>query len=224
MSVSKPELRGSSQRSPVGRREPFESALGNFVAAIARRKIEPICVSYVALRRASGKRSTRELLDRLETSVGREGLALLISAFSHRRCYMCARGVNPCRTCEGSGRSADGGACLQCDGLAVEACDFCGGSGLSDAAVIPEEFRLRACEQRLARVDRQIHQLFRMPLPAEVRNARLDPAQRAELAGWLIRILGRVADLTALTSGNGHTERFESATRRARAMLEAIAG
>ena len=80
MSVSKPVVRGPLQRPPVGKREPFESALGNFVAAIARRKIEPICVSYVELRRSIGQRPAQELIDRLDRSVGREGLALVVSA------------------------------------------------------------------------------------------------------------------------------------------------
>ena len=135
---------------------------------------------------------------------------------------MCDRGVNPCRSCGGSVASDDGQTCLQCDGLGVEACDFCGGSGLADAMTVPEEVRREAGLLRLERLDRRIHQLFRMPLPDEIARTRFHDGQRAEMASWLIRVLGRVADLTPLAEGNGHRERFESARRRARAMLEAL--
>ncbi len=223
MSVSESVPRGASTRLPTSRREPSEAALGDLVAAIMRRKIEPICVAYTAFRREVGRRKLKEILRRLDRSVGRTGLALVAMAFSRRRCYMCSHGVNPCGPCGQSGRD-EGGPCLQCDGLGVEPCEFCMGSGLADIESVPEEFRQQAGEQRLDRLEKEVPKLNRLPRPGSMHQAEVSAEVRSELAGWLIRLRGRLRAPTGIESDNGQAraERLAIAAQQADALLEAL--
>ncbi len=223
MSVSKPVARGAtSDPAPAGR-EPFEAALGNLVAAIARRKIEPICVAYMEFRRSAGPRAVKHLLARLNQSVGRLGLVLVAQAFSRRRCYMCDAGSGRCRSCDGTG-SDQGRPCFQCDGLGVERCDFCMGSGLADIDSAPEEFRAEAAELRLERLEKELAKLEHIPRAKVLHLKRFTANNRGELASWLIRLRGRLATPTGLASGNGHehAERLAEAGERIDRLLEAL--
>ena len=88
----------------------FDRALSELSEALATRKVEPICTSYLALRRLARGIRAGELLDRVGQAAGEDARAVIVSAFSHRRCFMCENGTDPCNACEGTGM-ADGAPC-----------------------------------------------------------------------------------------------------------------
>ena len=206
-----------------GRR--FELGLSKLGEALSTRKTEPICAAYLTLRRLGHGSGVHALLDRIDQTLGREARGLILSAFSRRRCFMCDRGTSPCHTCAGAGL-VDRFRCPNCEGLGVEACMFCLGSGWSPLEDMPEELRPGVRKLRTAQLRKDIERLTALPMGKALASARqAAPEKRRELATWLLRALGRLNVLTrhrvadeAPLSLPGADE----AARRAEQLLEAL--
>ncbi len=205
----------------------FDEALKNLAEAIAERKVEPICTAYLALRHVAGKTPLIEILkqvDRTVSSKSGSALAMIISAFSHRQCVMCSSGAAPCRTCSGSGTS-EGFECPTCDGLGVETCSFCAGTGWSDRHDIPDEIRPAAVNRRIKHAKKELARLDRISeadIPASVKQ--LQPQQQSELASSLLRLQARLTSLAGVEVGNDaeHIARFRVGAERIRRFLEVL--
>ena len=205
----------------------FDEAMKNLVEAVSERKVEPIRIAYLALRSANGKIPTSEILecvDRSVTSKSGSIREMIVSAFSHGHCVMCDDGVTPCRTCNGSGTVNDY-ICPDCDGLGIEVCMFCAGTGWSDHHDIPAEIRPDAVLRRIKHVKKDLAILDKVSEADILASAeKLDPHQRRELASRLIRLQAKLTRMAGVEVGNDteHVARFHVAASRIKRFLEAI--
>ncbi len=211
------------------RREPEEPAAGLAAAvaelsqAIAHRRVEAICIAYHRLREAGKELTRRQLLEAADRAAIGPGRGVIVSAFTRRHCYMCDGGTNPCGTCEGEG-FREGRPCPQCDGLGVERCDFCMGSGLADIEAAPPELRHAVARRRIAHVQKALARLKRLPDPQALRRRGLTTLERRELAKWLIRLHGQLAAARGLDLDEARrlARPFAQAGQRLDQLLEAL--
>jgi len=183
----------------------FEQALQHLADAVAERRVEPISTAYLALRREARSMSPAELLEHVDRFAGKKARTLIVSAFSHRRCFMCRNGTTPCQVCEGSG-TTDGEPCTQCDGLGIEVCPFCLGTGWIDPNEIPPEIRQPVRQRQIVQVEKDLARLAKVGPKIWTWAAALSPEKRVEFAAWLIRLQARLSDL-AETLAAGKDER-----------------
>ncbi len=205
----------------------FDEAMKNLVEAIAERKVEPIRIAYLGLRSANGKVPTREILDSVGQSItAKSGSVweMIVSAFSHGHCVMCNNGVSPCRTCQGSGMVNDY-ICPDCDGLGIEVCMFCVGTGWSDLHDIPAEIRPDAVLRRIKHVKKDLAILDKISEADMLASiGKLDQHQQRELVPRLIRLQARLTRMAGVEVGNNteHVARFGAAASRIKHLIEAI--
>ena len=188
----------AADASPAGDRDHPELVVGlrQLHQAVAGRHVDPICRAYAALRRAAGRMSPRDLLalagEHLEMPVA----TLVLSAYSHRRCYMCDDGTVTCDFCEGTCKDDKGRPCSQCDGLGLATCGFCGGTGWADRADVPPELATAVAKRQLARVATDLKDLQQSVAKLGREDMEAMPAdRRGALAGRLIRLQARLDEL-----------------------------
>ncbi|MCK4626052.1 MAG: hypothetical protein KAV00_12120 [Phycisphaerae bacterium] len=205
----------------------FDEAMKNLAEAITERKVEPIRIAYLALRSANGKMPTHEIIEcavRSITSKSASVREMIVSAFSHGHCVMCNDGVSPCRTCDGSGTANDY-ICPDCDGLGIETCLFCMGTGWCDFHDMPVEIRPDAVLRRIKHVKKDLAILEKISeTDMQASIEKLKPEQRRELASNLMRLQARLTRMSGVEVGN-HTEhvaRFHAAASRIKHLIEAI--
>ncbi len=205
----------------------FDEAMRDLAETIAGRKVEPIRIAYMALRKAAGKMPPHEILehvDRAVTTQAGSARQMIYSAFSHGHCVMCSNGIAPCRTCDGSGTVNDY-VCPDCDGTGVEICSFCAGTNWSDRHEIPDEIRPAAVSRRIKHAEKDLARLDRMSeadMPASV--GKLQTQQRRKLASRLLRLQARLTNLAGVEVGSNteHVARFHEGASRIERFIEAL--
>ncbi|MHC4715857.1 MAG: DnaJ-like cysteine-rich domain-containing protein [Planctomycetota bacterium] len=194
----------------------FRSALDSFVRAVADGKSETICSSYMALRSVSGGLPFRQVLAAIDRAIGDNAGNVIVSAFAHRRCFMCGDGTRPCTTCHGGGM-VERFRCPNCEGLGVEACPFCLGSGWHAWEDMPEEIRDHARQHRRQRLRKDLDRLAEIPADKATSSARKATTEkRRRWATSLMRLHGKLVVLTR------HDSDGEPLTRRCREAIEYI--
>ena len=174
----------------------LEKALEQLREAAETRQVEPICQAYAALCGAADHMPARDLLALAGQRLDLPAAGLVISAYSHLRCYMCDEGTIVCDACEGTCQDADGHPCLQCDGLGLTPCGFCGGTGWADRGTIPPELAKAVAKRQLVRVQADLAEVQKLRArlgPEQVGQMSLD--RRGALAGRLIRLQARLEEL-----------------------------
>lgn len=174
----------------------LEAALAQLRQAAADRQVDPICQAYEALREAGGDMPSRDLLALAGQRMNVAAAGLVISAYSHRHCYMCDNGTIVCDSCEGTGQDAEGRPCLQCDGLGLTVCGFCGGTGWADRASIPRELSKAVTKRQLGHVQTDLKELQQIVAKlGREEMAELPIDRRGALAGRLIRVQARLEEM-----------------------------
>ncbi|MDY7009384.1 MAG: hypothetical protein SVV80_01345, partial [Planctomycetota bacterium] len=133
--------------------------------AVAKREAEPICLAYLALRKAAAENGVKlaEMFERADEILSLSASDVIVSAFSHRHCFMCQDGAVSCKECKGTGFVEGGGKCPVCDGLGSMPCDFCQGTGWAARDMIPPEITQDILKRRqLANVKDDLKGLKRM--------------------------------------------------------------
>lgn len=202
----------------------FEAALKELGSAVAGRKVEPVCTSYLALRRAGHAMPLQEFVSHIERAHGPVAQAVIISAFSHRKCFMCEDGGAVCQTCYGGGQ-VDRFMCPQCDGLGLQPCPFCLGTAWNDPDEVPPELRKGVFRRHVAHVEKDAVRLNKLPDPSKLASAdSLPPAKRGEVVSWLVRLRARLNILTGspMDSEAGRAVRYAAIARRIDGVLEAL--
>ncbi len=201
----------------------FDVAMDALGQALGHRKVEPICTAYLALRRARKPLPSRELPDRVKGAHGAKALAMVLSAFSHRRCFMCEEGVADCPTCDGTGR-ADRFNCPTCDGLGVQPCTFCQGAGWAGHSDTPGELLQAILQRQVARLDQDISRLGKLPSGSKLATYSLSLEKRKELVGWLVRMRARLLGLAGspVETWGDHSIRYGSLATRVEGLLAAL--
>ncbi len=222
--TEKPDIHPPTVAGPTGRSAEPNPALADLAEALAARKVEPICAAYISLRRNGRSMSAADILEGLNGTAGGSAEKMIISAFSHRRCFMCEDGFTPCRTCDGAGIVNDY-PCPGCDGLGVEVCSFCQGTGWSDAGQIPAEVLRAAVHRRIRHVSsdlKHLNEILKTGLPASIE--RLGPEKRRELTSRLLRLRARLANLAnaEIENNGGHAAAFQTAESRIGQLLKAL--
>jgi len=183
--------------------QKFEDALERLREGIAARKTESICTAYLALRRSANGTPIKQVLERVDQAHEGNGTGFVVSAFSHRRCFMCDDGTAICPTCEGTGAVNHFG-CPTCDGLGVVVCEFCQGAAWSDLHDVPAEIRRQVRHRWVAHVKKDLPRLAKMPPEkVEALAGQLPPDRRRQIAGWLLRLQARLNKLAGKGAQNG---------------------
>lgn len=179
-----------------GSPEDVQKALDELRSAAGSRQVEPICAAYIALRKRCAGLKVKDLFDLVDQALGPVGKGLIVSAFSHRRCFMCTAGTMACDQCDETGLSAPGRICPNCDGFGVVPCTFCQGTGWADREVVPSEIKRTVAEKHFLHVKSEWERLKSENdgfVPQKL--AKLAFGHRRRLGTWLIRLQSRMAAL-----------------------------
>ena len=199
---------------PPGQPNPeLAAALAEFQQAVAGKKAGHICAAYQLLRKAGAGMKLQDLLRLADQALGQPALNLIVSAFSHYHCFMCNGGTMRCDQCHGSGFIDDNRPCPICDGLGLDECEFCRGTGWADRDVIPTELRRGVLTRQFQHVREDVQHLVKTFMGMTTKDiANLDPAHRRELAAWLLRLRGRLNDLLKQEAPRTNQERAHFAS------------
>ena len=187
---------GSASPQGDGAETPaVRQALEDLRLAVESRQVEKICSDYAALRKKLAGTKLGDMFEIIAEVLGPHAKAILISAHSHRHCFMCDAGMLPCDQCEGTGVSPSGKPCSHCDGFGLAECTFCRGTGWADPETIPAEMRQAVHDRQFRQVQDELNRVKQETGLLASKFAMLDAAHRRRIGGWLMRLSARLADL-----------------------------
>lgn len=187
--------------SGLTRNQRIEKALANLRQAARRKRVEPICNTYHELRDACEGMSGRDMLLLASKALGKTATKLLVSAFSHRFCFMCKDGVVQCDRCKGSGLIdvEAGRICTRCNGIGVVACGFCMGTGWSDRSSFPPELLEAVIHRQLAHTQKELKNVVGIVSALnEEKIAKLPDDMRKTFTSRLIQLQARLIDMAGI--------------------------
>lgn len=194
--VSSQEAYNGPQAANKDANPQISRALDKLRLAAESRRVEPICKAYQALREAAGEMDAKELLKMADEALDQPATGLIVSAYSHRRCFMCKNGTVKCDQCRGTGLVEEDRLCPHCDGAKVIACGFCGGTGWTDRNTVPAELKRTILRRQLKHVQEDLKKLAGASSELTAENIRkLPDEERRSLTSWLIRLQARLIDL-----------------------------
>lgn len=187
----------SDQTDPLpNNEEPARRAIAELRQAIADKRVEPICAAYQALRDALVPGEDGDVLHLIDPKIAEKIKPYIISAFSHRKCFMCEHGVISCQQCETTGNLLDGRVCPICKGYGQAACGFCRGTGWAVREMLPPELNEAVLQKQVAHLHEELGSLSTTIGTGDSEELRkLPPEQKRTVAAWLIRIYARLTDL-----------------------------
>jgi hypothetical protein len=187
-------------------------ALVGLKEAVAHRKVEEICGAYQAVRKTARGMAVKDMIEGVKVALGPSGIEVVVSAYAHRRCFMCSGGAVACDHCEGTGQVQEGRPCPFCDGLGIAPCAFCRGTGWPDRDTVPSELAEAVSLHHAARVRKDLKRVEEtFSTLTEASAQRLPEKRRREIAAWLQRLQARVAVLTEDESIPGEEQRMKLA-------------
>ena len=201
--------------------EGFSQAMEQLRLAVEGRRVEPICTSYLLLRRAASGMSLLGLLKAVQPSLSDTSLSAVVSAFAHRQCFMCQDGASICRTCKGAG-TVDRFSCPACDGLTVEPCTFCLGTAWSDRGEVPAELRKLVLRRQMLHVEKDTQALPRITHQLRQVGPSISPRNRQQAASWLFRVQARLANLAGEEPGAETAARYGRLAAQIESLLEML--
>ncbi len=206
-------------------RAGLNHALAELSKAAGARDVEGVCGAYQGVRRAARGMSVREMLDEAAGALGNSATELIVSAYSHRRCFMCSDGAVACDQCEGTGQVEEGRLCPACDGLGLMSCPFCQGTGWPDRDTVPSELREAVALHQAGSVHRDVRRLsetFAVLSRVDVR--RLAPRRRREITAWLRKLEARLSRLSSdgVITDADERDRMTAAAKRIETYVETL--
>ena len=170
--------------------------LSHLRKAAHEKKTEEICAAYAALRRAAAEVDRREALALADAVLGRSAMDIVVSAYSHRRCFMCDGGTVLCEECDHTGRLAYGKTCPECEGLGVVECSFCRGTGWAERSSIPPEIAPAVLNRQFHHVKALLRRVVGALSGFTVAQiGRLKPDKRRAVVARLMQLEWRIEDL-----------------------------
>lgn len=189
------------------------------------KKVERICAAYLALRRAAAGVNRREISALADTILGQPSMDLVVSAYSHRRCFMCSGGTVSCGQCGRNGTLADGKTCPDCEGLGLVVCSFCGGTGWAERSTIPPEIAPAVLDRQF----RHVKTVLRCTIGALAgftigRIRSLPRRKRAAVVARLMQLQWRLGELMSSSAVDDDEQRARlgAAAEKIRAGLEML--
>jgi len=192
----------------------LREAIVEFGRAATERHIQPICAAYEGLRAAARHVKVEELFQIADKALGMPTRDIVLSAFSHRHCFMCLDGTVACEQCDATGWALQGGVCSNCDGLGAVTCSFCRGTGWADRDTVPRDLRRAVIAHQMHRVQRDLQKLSERMPEIRVENLRqLSDEGRRKLACWLMRLQARLRDLADAPAMQNTEQKLSMLTR-----------
>ena len=139
-----PESLGDLEQLPA----PVARAIETFAVAARTRRIENICKAYQTLKSSINGLAIQQVLPLADKVLGQSATALVVSAYSHERCFMCTDGSVVCENCSEEDTDTQTG-CLRCNSTGLAPCEFCEGTGWVGDDVIPHELQRAVWLSRL---------------------------------------------------------------------------
>jgi len=184
------------QHPEPGDQDDVRRAMLEIRRAAQSRHVDNICGAYNSLRRAMAGRKIRDLFDAVTAALGPTGMAIVVSSYSHRKCFMCDHGTVVCDQCDGKRRLPSGKICQTCEGLAVTPCTFCLGTGWADREIIPDEIRTVVVDKQFLHTRADLDKLINdNPEMAAGRAIQMPFMQRRSLVLWLMRLHARLSNI-----------------------------
>ncbi len=181
---------------PTELSDPAMRVLNAFAQAARKRSVEAVCSAYEDLRHACRGMTLGEVIALADSATRGKALSLVVSAYSHRQCFMCEAGHVACDGCDGTGQELTGRTCAHCDGLGLARCPFCRGTGWSDQQTIPAELRRAVRSRQLAHVLCEAAQLRRwLADHGQHDPLALPDDQRRDLHTRIDRLVARLTEL-----------------------------
>ena len=208
---------GDSNISPAVA-DKLTEPLAELRRAANNRNVEQICAAHLALRRAAAGVNRREAFALADAVLGQSAMNLIVSAYSHRHCFMCDGGSVPCEQCDAGGRLANGRTCPGCEGLGLLECGFCSGTGWADRDTTPPEIATAVMSRQLDHVrtalDRTVKALGGFTI-GKIRSLPLD--KRRAMVARLMQLHSRLGELAGSSAIDDDEEQV-----RLGAMVEKI--
>jgi hypothetical protein len=204
------------------------SAIEAFASAAKTRRIADICEAYQRLKASVNGLRIEQILPLADRALGQSALAMVASAYSHERCFMCTEGSVPCDSC--SNEDAETRAhCQRCHATGMTTCGFCGGTGWVGNDVIPHELSHAVWTSRLKHTHgvleryaktytrKVIESLSRRPLGDDQRRKALLATSR--LASKL-----HALSQSCIATNPDHIKHITLAEQKVRACLAMLSG
>jgi len=178
--------------------EPVVRAVHDFAAAAKTRRVENICQAYQSLKSVANGLGITRVLTLVDQILGHSALLLVISAYSHERCFMCSNGVVPCEMCAESERAVGERECVRCNSTGLAPCEFCEGTAWVGNDVIPKEILRAVWQSRLKHAHHVLEKYARNYTPkalGELAQRDIGDEQRREAITRTIRLAAQLKAL-----------------------------
>ena len=166
-----PDSDGGPEQVPV----TVVKAIETFAAAARTRRIANICNAYETLRSSANGLRIERILPLADKVLGQSAIALVVSAYSHERCFMCTNGSVPCEACSDED-TATKTRCTRCNSTRLTPCEFCEGTGWVGDDVIPRELRRAVWSSRLKHTRNVLERYSRAYTPEALQALSRQPA------------------------------------------------
>jgi hypothetical protein len=143
---------------------PIARAIETFAVAARTRRIENICTAYQTLKSSINGMKIQEVLPLADKVLGQSTIALVVSAYSHERCFMCTDGSVACENCSEEDTDTQTG-CLRCNSTGLAPCEFCEGTGWVGNDVVPRELHRAVWLSRLKQTHHVLEKYARTYTP-----------------------------------------------------------
>ena len=145
---------------------PVAKAIETFTTAAKTRRIENICNAYQTLKSSVDGLGIEKVLPLADKMLGQSAIALVVSAYSHEKCFMCINGSVDCENCSEDDTDVLTG-CLRCNSTGLTPCEFCEGTGWVGDDVIPRELHRAVWRSRLKHTHKVL-ELYAKTYPPKV--------------------------------------------------------
>lgn len=202
---------------------PVASAIKTFAAAARTRRVENICNAYQTLKSSVNGLRLTQILPLADNVLGQSAIALVVSAYAHERCFMCADGAVPCESC-GAEDAKTQSQCLHCHSTGLTPCEFCDGTGWVGDDVIPPELHRAVWRSRLKHTHNFLEEYAKTYTPGIIMALARQPAGDTRRSQAIVTTNRLAAKLHALANSPAvtdpeHLKHLASAEQKVRTCL-----
>ena len=202
---------------------PVAKAIETFAAAAHTRRIENICKAYETLKSSVNGLSIQHVLPLADKIIGQSTLVLVVSAYSHEKCFMCENGSVPCETCSEDDTDSQA-RCSHCNSTGYAPCEFCAGTGWVGNDVIPRELHRAVWRSRLKHTHQILEKYAKLYTRAFLDDLSRRPVQDDQRRLAIMETIRMAAKIHALIQSCAvtdpeHVKHLATAEQKIRACL-----
>lgn len=176
---------------------PITKAIETFAAAAQTRRIENICNAYQTLKSSVNGLRIERVLPLADKVLGQSAIALVVSAYSHEKCFMCTNGSVACDSCGEDDLETQIG-CLRCNSTGLAPCEFCDGAGWVGNDVIPRELLHAVWTSRLKHTHKVLEKYAGTYTPKFLEALSRQPADNDQRRQAIMETIRLAAKMHAL--------------------------